>query len=129
LNVNANPTSADVQKEIKEVFKKNPDKEIVVKVENNQSTEKTAKFEAVQDSIDALDFATQNVDKYYPDMKEHLDTLLNSFRDQEQKDTVNYLFQQHIFKNIQDEKKQVASIIYCIESFVFKGNKQITKKF
>ena len=44
LNVNANPTSADVQKEIKEVFKKNPDKEIVVKIENNQSTEKTTKF-------------------------------------------------------------------------------------
>jgi len=101
-------------------LKKNPNKEIVVKVENRQSTKNTAKFEAVQDTINALDFAVQNVDKYYPDMKEHLDTMINSFRDQEQKDTVNFLFQQHIFKNLHEEKDQVTAIIYCIERFVFK---------
>ena len=47
LAVHANPTSAAVQKEIAEIFKKNPDKEIVVKVENNQSTEKATKFESL----------------------------------------------------------------------------------
>ncbi|MEI7919988.1 MAG: hypothetical protein WCH65_07725 [bacterium] len=50
LTAGANPTSAAVEKEIAEVFKKNPDKEIVVKVENQQS-EKTAKFETTKDSI------------------------------------------------------------------------------
>jgi len=128
LSANANPASAEVKKEIKDILKKNPGKEIVVQANAHQSTEKTAKFEAVG-SNDALTFAVKNVDKYYPDMKDHLDTLINSFRDQEQKDTVNFLFQQHIFKNITDPQKQVASIIYCIENFVFKGNEKIIKKF
>jgi|GEM_PF-6698640 len=93
-------------------------------VENDENRENTAKFEQAKDSItsnDALTFAVNNVDTYYPDMKEHLDSLIEKFRDQEQKDTVNFLFQEHIFKNISDPKKQVASIIYCIENFVFKG--------
>ena len=51
LNAGANPTSAAVEKEIAEVFKKNPDKKIVVKVEETQTVEKAAKFEAVQDTI------------------------------------------------------------------------------
>ncbi len=68
----------------------------------------------------AFTFAATNVDKYFPDMKEHLDSLMNHFRDQEQKDTVNFLFQEYVTKNITDPKKQVASILYCIENFVFK---------
>lgn len=71
-------------------------------------------------SNDALNFALNNVDKYYPDMKEHLDSLVDHFRDQEQKDTVNFLFQEHVLKNITDPKDQVTAIIYCIEKFVFK---------
>ena len=48
LNAIANPTSAAVQKEIAEIFKKNPDKEIIVKVESEQkNTENVAKFESL----------------------------------------------------------------------------------
>ena len=84
LSVNANPSSKAVQKEIAEIFKKNPDKQIVVKVENQSTNEETAiEMLGGNDTINALDFAVQNVDKYYPDMKEHLDNLLESFRDQE----------------------------------------------
>jgi len=78
---------------------------------------------------DALSFAVNNVDKYYPDMKWHLDSLVDHFRDQEQKDTVNFLFQTCVLKNITDPKKQVASIIYCIEHFVFKWDKKLKKTF
>ena len=107
----------------------------MVKVDEKQQLENTAKFEQAKDSItinDALTFAVSNVDTYYPDMKEHVDSLMNKFRDQEQRDTVNFLFQEYIFKNISDPKKQVASIIYCIENFVFKGvgiNKTFSKKY
>lgn len=129
LTAGANPASTEVKKEIAAIFKKNPDKEIVVKVENNQSEEKTAKFEMTPDTISALDFAIQNVDKYYPDMKQHLDTMINSFRDEEQKDTVNFLFQEHILKNIKNEKDQITGILYCLERFIFKGNSKIKKSF
>lgn len=79
LNAGANPTSAEVKKEIKEVFKKNPDKEIIVKVENNQSTEKTAKFETVQDTIqDPYDQIKWYVDvadtAYFNQLKKHMET-------------------------------------------------------
>jgi len=50
LNVWANPTSAATKKEIKDIFKQNPDKEIVVKVEDQQS-DKTAKFENTKNTI------------------------------------------------------------------------------
>ena len=129
LNVWANPTSATTKKELKDICKQNSDKEIVVKVEDQQS-DKTAKFESMgNDTTNALIFATNNVSTYYPDMKEHLDSLINHFRDQEQKDTVNLLFQQHIFKNITDPKEQVAAIIYCIETFVFGWDTQIKQSF
>lgn len=123
MNVNANPASAETKKEISNLLKdkKYADKEIVVKMESEQKAEKTAKFEAVGDTTNALDFVSDNVSKYYPEMKQHVDSLINNFRDQEQKDTVNFLFQEYVFKNISDPQKQVASIIYCIENFVFKG--------
>ena len=107
-----------VKDELQKVLKEHSVTEWKIQ-ESTKDDGKTAKFEAVKDTINALDFAVKNVDKYYPDMREHVDSLINSFRDQEQKDTVNFLFQEHIFKNIKDEKKQVASIIYCIESLVF----------
>lgn len=49
VNAGANPTNATVEKEIAEVFKKNPDKEIVVKVEKRQAVEKVAKFEPTKE--------------------------------------------------------------------------------
>src|SRR5574344_1880515 len=120
LSINANLTSADIQKEIKEVFKKNPDKEIIVKVENEQPTEKAAKFETVQDNNNALDFAVQNVDKYYPDMKEHLDSLINSFRDQEHRDSTLTLLN-IMAANISDPEQKTGAIILALE-YVFRGN-------
>ncbi len=78
LTAGANPTSAAVEKEIAEVFKKNPDKEIVVKVENQQS-EKTAKFETTKDSIkDPYDQIKWYVDvadsAYFNQLKKHMET-------------------------------------------------------
>lgn len=87
---------------ISEIFKKNPDKEIIVKVENNQSTEKATKFENLgNDPTNALTFATQNVDKYYPDMKKHLTTMTNSFRDEEHQDATIKLLDEMV-ENISD---------------------------
>ena len=118
LNSRANPTSTEVKKEIAAIFKKNPDKEIVVKVENNQSEEKTAKFEMTPDTISALDFAIQNVDKYYPDMKQHLDTMINSFRDEEHKEATTKLLNE-MTTSITDPKQKTAAIIAALEWKVF----------
>ncbi len=119
LNVNANPTSKSVQKEIKEVLKKNPDKEIVVKMDSKKAEEKVAKFEMMpSDTINALDFAVQNVDQYYPDMKEHLNTMVNSFRDDEHKEATNKLLNEMIV-NIEDPKIKTGLIIGVLEFSIF----------
>lgn len=78
LNVWANPTSATTKKELKDICKQNPDKEIVVKVENQQS-EKTAKFETTKDSIkDPYDQIKWYVDvadsAYFNQLKKHMET-------------------------------------------------------
>ena len=77
LNVWANPTSAATKKEIKDIFKQNPDKEIVVKVEDQQS-EKTAKFESTKDSIqDPYDQIKSYVDvadtEYFMQLKKYIE--------------------------------------------------------
>lgn len=114
LIAKANPCSAAVQKELAEIFKKNPDKEIVVKVDDDQGDENTANFEMVPDTTDALSFALQNVDKYYPDMKEHLITMTNSFRDEEHQNTTLKLLDEMI-KNISNPQQKTGAIIYALE--------------
>ncbi len=112
LNVNANPSSSAVQKEIKEVFKNNPDKEIVVKIDTKK--QQAAQREKNPDSTNILNFAIENVDKYYPDMKEHLETMLNSFRDEEHKEAVTKLLSE-MATNIQDPKQKIGAIILALE--------------
>lgn len=80
LTAQAKPTNAAVQKEIAEIFKKNPDKEIIVKVENNQSTEKAAKFEmmpddSIQDPYDQIKnyVEAENLD-YFNQLQAHMET-------------------------------------------------------
>ena len=77
LNVWANPTSAATKKELKDICKQNPDKEIVVKVEDQQS-EKTAKFESTKDSIqDPYDQIKLYVDvadtEYFMQLKKYIE--------------------------------------------------------
>ncbi len=122
LAAKANPVSAAVQKEVAEIFKKNPDKEIIVKVESEQeNTENVAKFETLgNDPSNALTFATQNVDKYYPDMKEHLTTMMNSFRDEEHQSATIKLLDEMVV-NITDPAQKTGAIILALE-FVFRGN-------
>ena len=110
-----------VQAERQQILKKAPVKERKIIDDSKDTGKKTVNFETLPtDTTNALTFAVKNVSKYYPDMKGHLDTLISKFRCQEQKDTVNTLFQNYIFKNINDTQKQIASIMYCIENFVFK---------
>jgi len=109
--------NAELKAELMQILNKVPVKERKM-VEPNQTIEKTAKFEAVQDSIDALDFAVQNVDKYYPDMKEHLTTMINSFRDQEHRDSTLALLNK-MSENISDPAQKVGAVIYCLERRVF----------
>lgn len=80
-------------------------------------TKNTAKFEQAKDSIttnDVLTFAVNNVDTYYPDMKEHLETMLNSFRDEEHKEAVTKLLSE-MAANIQDPKQKIGAIILALE--------------
>ncbi|MFA6256212.1 MAG: hypothetical protein WC606_03430 [Candidatus Absconditabacterales bacterium] len=123
-----------IKSEIQKTLKQYPTKEWKIQeADQNKNNIDDKAFEQAQSNLngnnDALSFAVNNVSKYYPDMKEHLDSLVNHFRDQEQKDTVNFLFQKHILKNITDPKKQVTSILYCIEHFVFKGDSKLKKTF
>ena len=127
LVAKANPCSAAVKKELTDVLKKNPDKEIVVKIENNQSTEKAENFEMMPDTINALDFAVQNVDKYYPDMKEHLDTMINSFRDEEHRSATIKLLNEMV-ENISDPAQKTWAIIYALERRVF-SKSDFAKKY
>ena len=77
LNVWANPTSAATKKELKDICKQNPDKEIVVKVEDQQS-DKIAKFESTKDSIqDPYDQIKSYVDvadtEYFMQLKKYIE--------------------------------------------------------
>jgi len=68
---------------------------------------------------DALSYASTNVSKYYPDMKEHLNTLLSNFRNDDQRNAVDSLLNKHIMKNITDPKQRTAAIIYAIEKYAY----------
>ncbi|MCX6825224.1 MAG: hypothetical protein NTY80_03275 [candidate division SR1 bacterium] len=78
---------------------------------------------------DAASFAMNNVDTYYPDMKEHLDTLLSNFWNEDQRNAVDSLLNEHIMKNISDPKQRTAAIIYCIEKYAYLGSDKIQRRF
>ena len=69
---------------------------------------------------DALSYATANVSTYYPDMVDHLTTMINSFRDQEHKEATTALLNEMV-KNISNPAQKTGAIICALE-FVFRGN-------
>lgn len=80
LNVNANPSSKAVQKEIKEVLKKNPDKEIVVKMDSKKAEEKVTKFEmmpsdSIKDPYEQIKEYVNEADMdYFNQLKTHIES-------------------------------------------------------
>jgi hypothetical protein len=72
----------------------------------------------VVDSTDALTYAKNNVSKYYPDMKAHLDTMMKSFRDKEHKDSTVALLNKMV-ENITDPAQKVGAVIEALEFSVF----------
>lgn len=118
LKPNISKGNEDLKAELQKVLKEHSVTEWKIQ-ESDKSNEKTAKFEAVRDTTNALTFATNNVDKYYPDMKGHLDTLLSNFWNNDQKNAVDSLLNEHIIKNIVDPKQRTAAIIYSIEKYAY----------
>lgn len=56
---------------------------------------------------DAFDFAINNVDKYYPDMKKHLEDMIKQFgTDTERKEVVSKIFDE-TFMGIADPKQRI----------------------
>ena len=67
---------------------------------------------------DALSYASDHVGTEYPDMVNHLTTMLNSFRDQEHKDATTNLLNKMV-ANISDPTQKVGAIIGALEYSVF----------
>lgn len=115
-----------VKSEINDILSKYPTKNIVIQ-ESPNTNEKTYELEQTKAPTNAFAFAKQNVSKYYPDMKDHLDTLLNHFRDQEQKDSTIALLNKMIEK-ISDPEQKTGAIIYALEG-VFRGKQPFSLKY
>ncbi len=88
----------------------------------NNSDNNNYSFNKVPNTLswwpDAFTYALDNVGKYYPDMKNHLTTMLNSFWDQEHKDTTLALLNTMI-TNITDPAQKTGAIIWALEYSVF----------
>ncbi|MFA7298026.1 MAG: hypothetical protein WC010_00045 [Candidatus Absconditabacterales bacterium] len=85
-----------------------------------QESNKIAKFERKQNTEDALKFATENVNKYYPDMKDYLDGMINQFgKNTERKNVVDSILIEAAMK-ISNSKQRVGAIIYALEKYVFR---------
>ena len=64
-----------------------------------------------------LDYVMLNIDKYYPDMKEHTKKLIASIPTKERKDAVNGILQETVWKAT-DDKQRIGGTIYVLESYV-----------
>ena len=67
---------------------------------------------------DALSYASDHVRTEYPDMANHLTTMLNSFRDKEHKDATTNLLNKMV-ANITNPTQKVGAIIGALEYSVF----------
>ncbi len=113
LTAGANPANTEVKKEIAAIFKKNPDKEIVVKVENNQSEEKTAKFEMTPDTLkDPYDqirsFVNTEDINYFNQLKTHIETK-DSVEQIRCKAVIYAILQD---KELSEEQRQTLALAY-----------------
>ena len=111
-----------VKAEIKKVLDDHPGQSYTIQ-EVDMVTTKTDWFDTVKNSVDvdsdnALTFAVDNVDKYYPDMKDHLTTMMNSFRDEEHQSATIKLLDEMV-ANITDPAQKTGAIIYALEWKVF----------
>ena len=93
--------------------------------QTGKDTNKTSNIEYVKkDTTNAInsfmDFALKNTEKYYPNTKEHLNIMLNSFRDQEHKDSTLTIIKDMI-ENISDSAQKVGATIYFLEMSVFRN--------
>lgn len=95
------------------IFKKNPDKEILVKVENNQSEEKTAKFEMTPDTLqDPYDqirsFVNAEDMNYFNQLKTHIETK-DSVEQIRCKAVIYAILQD---KELNEEQRQTLALAY-----------------
>jgi hypothetical protein len=79
--------------------------------EANKDESKTYTFkqnpEMMNGGNDAFNFAMNNVDKYYPDMKKHLEDMIKQFgTDTERKDAVSTIFDETLM-GISDPKQRI----------------------
>lgn len=79
-------------------------------VQEDTPNSKTYNFDQGQEMMDggndAFDFAMNNVDKYYPDMKTHLEDMLKRFgTDTERRDIVTKIFNETLM-GISDPKQR-----------------------
>ena len=112
-----------VKAAIKETLEQYDVKEYQIEETNNDES-KTYIFEQAQNNLDwgnnALSYAINNVDKYYPDMTAHLNGMISQFgNDTERRDIVIQIFGETIMK-IQDPKQRIGAIIYTLEAAVFR---------
>ncbi len=90
--------------------------------EANKDESKTYTFkqnpEMMNGGNDAFNFAMNNVDKYYPDMKKHLEDMIKQFgTDTERKDAVSTIFDETLM-GISDPKQRIWAIIYSLEGYI-----------
>ena len=111
----------EVKDEIFKLLNKYPDKEYII--QEDQTNTQTHTFNQASNTMnggnDALSYASTNVSKYYPDMKDHVNMLLNNFRNDDQRNAVDSLLNKHIMKNITVPKQRTAAIIYAIEKYAY----------
>jgi len=75
-----------------------------------------------QNTKNFIDYTIKNANKYYPNTQEHLQVMLKSFRDQEQKEAVMGMIKT-MTTNIQDSAQKVGATIYFLEMSVFRNGK------
>jgi hypothetical protein len=121
LKPGVSKANEEVQDEILQLLNKYPDKEYTIQEsQNNSNTYRfDGSFNTMDGGDDALSYASANVSKYYPDMQDHLNALLSNFWNDDQKNAVDSLLNEHIMKNITDPKQRTAAIIYAIERYAY----------
>lgn len=104
--------SEKVKLAIKETLESYDSKDYTL--QENQTINTSYNFQQAQNttqgSNDALSFASNKVNLYYPDMKDHLATMIKSFRDQEHQDATIVLLNK-MAANITDPKQKTGAII------------------
>ena len=120
LKPGVSKANEEVQNEILQLLYKHPDKEYIIQ-ENQNNDKTTYNFDQSPNTMDggddALSYAMANI-SYYPDMQNHLQIMIKSFRDQEHKDATIELLNKMV-SGIDDPKQKTGAIIWALEYSVF----------